>query len=97
VILLCLALALAAAPPFPAGPRQLLRQGHPAEAAAALERQLARDPRNAAVVNDLGFAYSRLARTNDAERMYRRAIALDPARCQRSGATLHSSARLAQA
>ena len=90
MILLCFAIALAAlkplaaaappAAPAPSGPRMLLRQGHAAEAAAALERQLTRDPRNAAIANDLGFAYSRLARTNDAERMYRRAIALDPSR-----------------
>ncbi len=45
-----------------------------------LEKLLAREPRNAAYANDLGFAYWRLGRAADAERLYRRAIALDPAR-----------------
>lgn len=75
MILLLLLLAL----PPPSGAR-LLRQGKPAEAAALLEKQLAREPRNAALANDLGFAYARLGRSADAERLYRRAIALAPAR-----------------
>ncbi len=72
-------LLLLLAAPVPSG-AQLLRQGRTAEAAAVLEKQLARDPRNAAFANDLGFAYARLGRAADAERLYRRAIALQPAR-----------------
>ena len=75
MILLLLLLAV----PAPTGAR-LLQQGKPAEAAALLEKQLAREPRNAALANDLGFAYARLGRTADAERLYRRAIELSPAR-----------------
>ena len=58
----------------------LLREGHVQEAALLLEAEQRREPRNAQVVNDLGFAYEKLGRRADAERLYRQAIQVSPAR-----------------
>ena len=75
--MIVLLLLLAASEPSGA---RLLQKGRTAEAAAVLEKQVSRNPRNAAFANDLGLAYARLGRAGDAERLYRRAIALHPSR-----------------
>jgi tetratricopeptide (TPR) repeat protein len=59
---------------------QLLREGRVAEAVASLEAAQKRDPRDAALANDLGFAYARAGKREEAERAYRLAIALKPSR-----------------
>jgi len=77
VIALC-ALLLAAGSASPG--LQLLREGKSAEAAAALRKALAKDPRNAALANDYGFANARSGNRQEAERAYRLAIQLKPSR-----------------
>jgi tetratricopeptide (TPR) repeat protein len=59
---------------------QLLREGRVAEAVASLEAAQKREPRNSALANDLGFAYARAGKREEAERAYRLAIALKPSR-----------------
>src|ERR1700730_4300864 len=59
---------------------KLLREGRPAEAAESFAAALRKDPRNAALANDLGIASARAGRRLEAERSYRLAIQLNPAR-----------------
>ncbi|HUJ25011.1 MAG TPA: hypothetical protein VLW85_03265 [Myxococcales bacterium] len=59
---------------------RLLREGKANEAAAALQKELARDPRNPALANDYGFANARAGNAAEAERAYRLAIQLKPSR-----------------
>jgi Flp pilus assembly protein TadD len=59
---------------------RLLREGRAAEAVAVLHKALAKDPRNAALANDYGFANARSGDRAEAERAYRLAIQLKPSR-----------------
>jgi len=59
---------------------KLLREGRPAEAAESFAAALRKDPRNAALANDLGIASARAGRRLEAERSYRLAIQLSPGR-----------------
>src|SRR6266436_1854875 len=59
---------------------KLLREGRPAEAAESFAAALRKDPRNPALANDLGIANARAGRRLEAERSYRLAIQLNPAR-----------------
>ena len=84
-IVLAAALVAAAPPSARASPAadravRLLSAGKPAEAAALLESELSRAPSSAAIATDLGIAYQRLGRRDDAEQLFRRAVQLDPAR-----------------
>jgi len=58
----------------------LLREGRPAEAAQSFAAALRKDPRNAALANDLGLAQARAGNREEAERAYRLAIQLNPGR-----------------
>src|ERR1700730_13259244 len=72
-----------------------MREGRPAEAAESFAAALRKDPRNAALANDLGIASARAGRRLEAERSYRLAIQLNPARWYAYGnlADLLASAR----
>lgn len=59
---------------------RLLREGRANEAAAALQKELSRDPRNPSLANDYGFANARAGNAAEAERAYRLAIQLKPSR-----------------
>lgn len=59
---------------------KLLREGRAAEAADSFAAALRKDPRNAALANDLGLANARAGRREEAERSYRLAIQLRPRR-----------------
>jgi len=59
---------------------KLLHEGRPAEAAESFAAALRKDPRNAALANDLGIASARAGRRLEAERSYRLAIQLSPGR-----------------
>ncbi|HEX9577876.1 MAG TPA: tetratricopeptide repeat protein, partial [Myxococcales bacterium] len=75
MIALCAALLAAGAPGA--------RATRPAPArAAALEAALKRDPRNAALAGDLGTAYARLGKRDEAEKAFRLSISLKPSRWQ---------------
>ena len=50
------------------------------EAADLLRRAREKDPRNAAIATDFGFALAHLGRRDEAERSYRAAVELDPSR-----------------
>jgi Flp pilus assembly protein TadD len=76
IALLCALLAAGAAEPG----LRLHRTGHDAQAAKELQAALRKDPRNAALATDLGFVYARLGQTAEAEKSYRLAISLSPAR-----------------
>jgi tetratricopeptide (TPR) repeat protein len=78
VIALCAALLAAAGAGQPG--LQLLREGRVAEAVASFEGALKKDPRNARLANDLGFAWARLGNRAEAERAYKLAISLSPSR-----------------
>jgi tetratricopeptide (TPR) repeat protein len=77
-VIALVAAVLAAGPAEPG--LKLLRQGRAAEAIESFAAALRKDPRNAALANDLGIANARLGRKQEAERNYRLAIQLDPAR-----------------
>ena len=57
-----------------------LKAGDPDEAAQLLSRALEKDPENAVIATDLGFALGKLGRRDDAEATLRGAIAKDPRR-----------------
>src|SRR5262249_31719655 len=76
IALLAALLAAGAAEPGLA----LLREGRPAEAAESFAAALRKDPRNAALANDLGLAHARAGNREEAERAYRLAIQLNPGR-----------------
>jgi tetratricopeptide (TPR) repeat protein len=57
-----------------------IKEGAWDEAADLLRRAHEKDPRNAAVTTDFAFALAHLGRREEAERMYRLAIDLDPNR-----------------
>ena len=77
IALLCA--LLAAQGPYAAG-LKLLREGRAAEALPLLEQAMQRDPKNAALTTDLGYALARLGRRAEAEQQLRAAIAKDPRR-----------------
>ena len=79
---------LIAAASSPAG-LKLLQKGKPAEGVVVFEKALQKSPVNPALANDLGFAYERAGRRAEAERLYRRAIALEPARFYAYGNLAH--------
>ncbi|MCX7015235.1 MAG: tetratricopeptide repeat protein [Candidatus Sumerlaeota bacterium] len=57
---------------------RLLQVNKYAEAAQALERARARDPKNGAVLKNLGFAYEKAGQTDKAEEAYKAALQADP-------------------
>jgi tetratricopeptide (TPR) repeat protein len=76
ILLLAAILAAGAAEPG----LKLLREGRAAEAADSFAAALRKDPRNAALANDLGLANARAGRREEAEKSYRLAIQLLPRR-----------------
>jgi tetratricopeptide (TPR) repeat protein len=77
-VIALLAALLAAGPAEPG--LKLLREGRAAEAADSFAAALRKDPRNAALANDLGLANARAGRREEAEKSYRLAIQLRPRR-----------------
>jgi len=57
---------------------RLLEANQYAEAAAALERAKARDPKNASVLKNLGLAYQQMGQANKAKEAYEAALRADP-------------------
>jgi tetratricopeptide (TPR) repeat protein len=57
-----------------------IKEGAWQEATELLRRAHEKDPRNAAIATDYGFALAHLGRREDAERLYRAAVDADPSR-----------------
>jgi tetratricopeptide (TPR) repeat protein len=57
-----------------------IKEGAWEEAATLLRRAHARDPKNAGIATDWGFALAHLGRRDEAERAYRTAVEIDPGR-----------------